>query len=89
MGPIPKFSSRWVTINVNRNLFAPRHTQTTWSKDIMEDLPVGSSVIQVFGYDNDTKVRSPCLYFIQLNSVVKRWWGYLRWLKSITFKNTF
>lgn len=55
-GPIPKFSSQFLTVIVDRNLFAPAHNQQTWSLVVSEDIAVGSVIETIQGYDNDTKV---------------------------------
>ncbi|WAQ95973.1 FAT4-like protein, partial [Mya arenaria] len=54
-GPLPKSSSRWVTVNVLRNLYDPAHNETQWRITITEDRAVGSAVLQLTGHDRDTK----------------------------------
>lgn len=57
-GPIPKYSGYFLTVNVNRNLFDPQHTQLSWLVEIPENTAVGTVVLTITGYDNDTKVRT-------------------------------
>ena len=55
-GPIPRSSNSWMTVTMDRNLFAPQHNDTLYTFEVDEDVVLNTVVGTIFGYDRDTKV---------------------------------
>ncbi|XP_064595075.1 cadherin-99C-like [Liolophura sinensis] len=67
LGTPPLTGNSVVTLVVQRNRYAPVFSPSSFSKTIQHTFPVGSEVLSVKAYDNDTVVRLAYAFHIRHN----------------------